>query len=254
MKFSRTVIFASMLIFSLTLASCQTAEISTINSKLDALQTSIADIHQQIEGQANTATVSATQAPPTLAKVITGSSIIRSHPDGQSAGVETLFQGEVVKILEVDVTGKWMRVESPIGAVGWISAQQIFTPFDLKTFRTSQAAIPTATPEAPPAPAGSIDWSKAANYIGEYKTVCGPVIGSNYATSIDGAPTFLDIGKAYPDASRFTVIIWDKNRANFTVSPDTAYNGKTICVYGLIQSVEGTPEIEATKSGQIQVR
>jgi hypothetical protein len=254
MKSAKTILFAAMLIASIILSSCQTSEINTINSKLDSMQASIARIQQQIESQAKASPVSATQTPSVLAKVITGNSIIRSKPDSTSAAIETLFQGEIVKILEVDVTGKWVMVESPVGSAGWISAQQIFTSVDLNAFIKSQPSIAKPPPAEAPKSGGSIDWSKASSYIGEYKTVCGPVIDSNYATSIEGAPTFLDIGKAYPDAGRFTVIFWEKNRGNFPQNPESFYNGKTICVYGLIQSVEGTPEIEATKSDQIQVQ
>ena len=47
----------------------------------------------------------------------------------------------------------------------------------------------------------TIDWSVANQYSGESKTVCGPVMDTNYATSSNGQPTFLNVGKKYPDPS-----------------------------------------------------
>jgi uncharacterized protein YgiM (DUF1202 family) len=254
MKTYKAIVLAIILPASLVLASCQPAETTALDSKLSVIQTSIAEIHQQIGSQANAGLASATQAPAVLAKVIVNNSAVRSNPDNQSTVVETLYIGEIVKLLDVDASVKWVRVETSIGSDGWMSAQQIFTAADLKAFNKSQAEGAAAPAAGTPKAAGSIDWSEAGKYIGEYKTVCRPVIDSNYATSIDGAPTFLDIGKAYPDAGRFTVLIWKNNRANFPENPETAYNGKTICVYGLIQSNTGTAEIEATKSDQIQIQ
>jgi hypothetical protein len=254
MKSYKTMVLAFILPASLILTTCQANETTAITSQLAAMQTSIAEIHQEIQSQSSAGTASATQLPMVLAKVILNNSAVRSNPDNQAAVIETLFQGEIVKLLDADATGKWVQVQTSIGSVGWISAQQIFTAVDLKTIKKSQAAGAAAPAAGTPKTAGSIDWSEAGKFIGEYKTVCGPVIDSNYATSIDGAPTFLDIGKAYPDAGRFTVIFWEKNRGNFPDNPETLYSGKTICVYGLIQSNTGTAEIEATKSDQIQIQ
>jgi len=41
----------------------------------------------------------------------------------------------------------------------------------------------------------------------EYATVCGPVVSAYFATSMNGQPTFLNIGNEYPDPKRFTALI-----------------------------------------------
>ncbi len=59
----------------------------------------------------------------------------------------------------------------------------------------------------------------------------------------NGQPTFLNVGKDYPDPGRFTVLIWGEDRANFSTPPEDAYAGVTICVTGSVQTYEGVPEV-----------
>lgn len=112
------------------------------------------------------------------------------------------------------------------------------------------APIPTPTPT--PTPASGISWEDAKDHIGERTTVCGPVVGTHWASGSKGKPTFLNIGRDYPDPGRFTVVIWGENRANFPQPPEGYYLGKTICVTGLIEPYEGTPQIEAKHPDQIE--
>ena len=112
----------------------------------------------------------------------------------------------------------------------------------------------TETPTTPEAglPAGAISWDKAKDHIGDRTTVCGPVAGTFYGSSVNGRPTFLNIGADYPSSQRFTVVIWGQNRSNFPQAPESYYKGKTICVSGLIQEYEGIAQIEVTTPDQIQ--
>jgi hypothetical protein len=99
---------------------------------------------------------------------------------------------------------------------------------------------------------GAISWSKARAYAGTVTTVKGRVVETYYATSSGGQPTFLDLGVGYPDARRFTAIIWRKDRAKFG-SPERRYYGKTICVRGLITMYDGRAEISVRSPSQIRV-
>lgn len=101
-------------------------------------------------------------------------------------------------------------------------------------------------------PDNTISWDEAKDHIGERTTVCGSVVDTRWASSSKGKPTFLNIGKPYPDSDRFTVVIWIDNRANFPQPPEGYYLGKTICVTGLITEYNGIPQIEATTSKQIE--
>jgi hypothetical protein len=109
------------------------------------------------------------------------------------------------------------------------------------------------TPAEPQIPNGAIDWTEAAQHVGESITVYGRVAGATYASSSNGRPTFINIGADYPDASRVTVVIWDEDRARFSGVPDEIYLGKTICVTGVPYLYDGVCNIEVQSPSQIQV-
>jgi len=101
-------------------------------------------------------------------------------------------------------------------------------------------------------PAGAIWWYEAKDHIGDRTVVCGPVAGTKYGATSNGRPTWLNVGKDYPSSERFVVIIWGENRGNFPQPPESYYEGKSICVTGLIQEYEGIPQIEVTTPDQIE--
>jgi hypothetical protein len=88
--------------------------------------------------------------------------------------------------------------------------------------------------------------------IGRTAAIKGRVAGAFYARSSNGRPTFLNLGRDYPDSRRFTVVIWGRNRSSFG-APERRYRGKTICVVGYVSTYRGVPEIEATRPSQIRV-
>ncbi|MBA7493084.1 hypothetical protein ES702_03639 [subsurface metagenome] len=101
-------------------------------------------------------------------------------------------------------------------------------------------------------PISYIPWNEAIYHIGERATVYGSVVSTHYANTSRGKPTFLNIGRPYPDPDRFTVIIWGKNRSNFPQAPEILYANKTIYVTGLIDEYEGVAQIEVFSPSQIK--
>ena len=97
----------------------------------------------------------------------------------------------------------------------------------------------------------AIDWENAAQYVGQRVTIRGPVVASHFAEAGDGQPTFLDIGRSYPDPARFTVVIWGRDRPNFPNPPDQAYRSRQVCVTGLVDTAMGSPGIEIRSPGGI---
>jgi len=114
--------------------------------------------------------------------------------------------------------------------------------------------IPTATLTPTPTMFLSCDiqWNEAKYYIGKFKTVCGTVVGTYYDVTSNGQPTFLNIGKPYPDPDRFIVIIWGEDRGKFYSPPEDYYLGKNINVIGLIMEYEGIAKIEVWRPSQIE--
>jgi DNA/RNA endonuclease YhcR with UshA esterase domain len=92
----------------------------------------------------------------------------------------------------------------------------------------------------------------AQNHIGEKATVCGVVASTNYASSSNGEPTFLNLGEAYPDHV-FTAVIWGENRERFD-EPEVKYRGKNVCVTGKIKSYRGVAQIILYSEKQVKIR
>jgi DNA/RNA endonuclease YhcR with UshA esterase domain len=99
-----------------------------------------------------------------------------------------------------------------------------------------------------------IQWNEAGNYIGVEVIVCGPVVDSKWASGSNGKPTFLNIGKPYPDPDRFTIVIWEEYRDNFPEYPEEFYLGKTVCVTGIVDEYNGSAQIELRSPARIEIK
>ena len=129
--------------------------------------------------------------------------------------------------------------------------------FDGISCTPSASPTPTLTPTptlASPKSQSAIPWDEAKNHIGERAIIYGAVVDAKWASGSKGQPTFLNIGKTYPDPNRFTVVIWIENRDKFSEAPEVYYSGKTIYVTGLITEYKGVVEIEVEDPSQIQER
>lgn len=117
----------------------------------------------------------------------------------------------------------------------------------------AETPTPAPTPtEEKELPSGAVSWNEAKHHIGERTTVYGPVVDTHWASGSKGKPTFLNMGKPYPDTERFTVVIWIQNRGNFPQAPEVYYLGKIIYVTGLITEYEGISQIEVRDPSQIE--
>jgi hypothetical protein len=121
---------------------------------------------------------------------------------------------------------------------------------------TATPVASTPVPALAYVPSGSdtITWNDAGNFVGQTKTVCGAVVRTTFAQNSNGQPTYLDLGRAYPDPKRFSVLIWGNQRGNFPSPPETLYRSQTICVTGKIVTYQGTLEMEVRTPSQIQVK
>jgi len=112
----------------------------------------------------------------------------------------------------------------------------------------------TAGAEATQAPmscAGAVSWKQARKHVGRVVTVKGPVVDTYFASSSNGRPTFLNIGVAYPNNRRFTIVIWGEHRSRFG-SPERRYYRRTVCVRGLVEMYNGAPEIQLGSPSRIR--
>lgn len=110
-------------------------------------------------------------------------------------------------------------------------------PFDPAAYRD----VPVLAPE------------EADEHVGERARVCGEVAATNYARQVNGQPTFLNLGRPYPDQI-FDVVIWGRYRANFSRPPELRYRETRICVAGQVSEHEEVPRIEVRVPEQIRIR
>jgi hypothetical protein len=94
--------------------------------------------------------------------------------------------------------------------------------------------------------------AEAKDHIGDRATVCGKVVGTHYAKSSKGEPTFLNLDEPYPNEV-FTILIWGSDREKFG-APEDEYKGLRVCVTGKITSYRSRPEIVATERAQIEIQ
>lgn len=127
----------------------------------------------------------------------------------------------------------------------------------IKGISTESSAKVSDSTESPKStmssiPDGAVEWSKASQYVGKTATFYGKVVDAEYASSSNSSPTFLDLGAAYPDTDRLSIVIWGKNRKNFSSAPESLYKGKTIAVTGEVYKYDGVCNIEVSSPSQIK--
>ena len=134
------------------------------------------------------------------------------------------------------------------------SAQYSSTVTPVATARQlkTQTVVATVRPVATVRSVSSgISGYDARNYIGEIKTVCGPVVDTFYARTSKGRPTFLNFHEPHPNHP-FVAVIWGDMRDDFGGSPESLFLGRMLCVRGLIESYKGKPQIILRSLSQIQ--
>lgn len=99
---------------------------------------------------------------------------------------------------------------------------------------------------------GWIPAAEAARHAGERGTVCGEVASTRYAPSANGEPTFLNLGRAYPN-QLFTALVWGEDRPKFDEPPEERFRDRRICVTGKIMEYRGTPQIVVRRPDQIEI-
>lgn len=93
--------------------------------------------------------------------------------------------------------------------------------------------------------------SEAIHHQGKYAEVCGEVVSVQTVQQIDGEPTFINFEEEYPN-QHFTGLIWGEDRLAWHNSPEDHYTNRNICVEGVIQIHEGTPQIRISSPEQVR--
>lgn len=99
---------------------------------------------------------------------------------------------------------------------------------------------------------GKISAIQAKDFIGKNTCVCGQVVSAKYNENGKANITYINLDKKYPDQV-FTVVIFGKDRSNFSYKPEEFLHKKTICVKGKIDTYKNSPQIIVAKEAQIEI-
>jgi hypothetical protein len=91
---------------------------------------------------------------------------------------------------------------------------------------------------------------EAHEVIDQEATVCGVLMQVASPKGIRGNPTYLNMGKRYPDHP-FTVVIWGRDFMQFPMGQLKSYEGRQIAVTGLVEEYRGKPQIVVKEVEQI---
>lgn len=92
---------------------------------------------------------------------------------------------------------------------------------------------------------GAVSATAARHMTGQLVRVRARVVGSYFARSSNGSPTFIDLIAAYPSPLRLTLVIWGADRINFPSAPERMFRrGALVCAQGRVTMYAGAPEIE----------
>jgi len=99
---------------------------------------------------------------------------------------------------------------------------------------------------------GQIVPSQAKYYIGEETTVCGTAVSTKFNKNGKANPTYINLDKKFPN-HEFTVVIFGKNRMNFSFEPEQYLYGRKICVTGKVEEWKGIPQMIIEQEDAIEV-
>ena len=99
--------------------------------------------------------------------------------------------------------------------------------------------------------AESLTPEAAKAHVGQTATVCGKVANTYYSRFVEGKPTFINFGRPYPNHV-FSIAIMGADRAKFDNAPENLFEGKSVCVTGLIEAYDNKPLIVVRDKAQIR--
>ena len=108
-----------------------------------------------------------------------------------------------------------------------------------------------------------LDWSVARQHIGQDVTVIGPLRASKSRPDLNGSPTWLDVGNAFPDHDRLNIVVWGEDLYKFDAQYldamywfNSAFQGRIyalICIKGTVTEYKGVPQIALKDPNQFRI-
>ncbi len=124
--------------------------------------------------------------------------------------------------------------------------------FALTRADSGDRSVATASPSQGDSCSTATDWRDASSSIGRSATIRGPIVTATYRKLTSGSPTYLNMGAAYPDRRRVTVLIWGRSRSKFPNRPEAAYDGEDVAVTGVVTRFRGSTQIEINSPSAVE--
>ena len=196
---------------------------------------------------------------------VDGASIHEFTEDGNWADADIVYGGMASVLCNPHYICHifFSKIDESFTAADWELLDYFVANMDFRPDERAATARNKMMPSAPSSPtktaaqlatAEGVDWTQAQDLIGQELTVCGQVAGTIYAERSSGGPTFLNMGNDYPNPERVQIVIWERHRRSFPAPPHVLYDGKSICVDGMIELYNGVPEIEVSRPLQIRIQ
>lgn len=98
----------------------------------------------------------------------------------------------------------------------------------------------------------TIEWQDASRYANRTVRFEAPIMNIKAMDShVSGMPTFLDIGSAYPDPNRVTIMWWGKDSHEFWAGD--SYLNRRVVVTGKVTEYGGATQLVLDKASQLQL-
>lgn len=97
----------------------------------------------------------------------------------------------------------------------------------------------------------TIPAGEAARHLGDSVTICDKVYSARWLENAKNAPTFLNVGGAFPNQA-LTIVIWEDVRKQFSYKPEEKLLEKKVCVTGRLEEYKGKPQIVVHQASQLK--
>lgn len=107
-----------------------------------------------------------------------------------------------------------------------------------------------------------ISWRDISKRVGDVVMVSGPLLAGRHMVGINGSPTWIDVGRKFPDKNRLQLVIWGENRERFSLPfmnfkayeyVEHQWDPVEVCVRGKVTLYKGVAQIELKDMSQIRI-
>tara|TARA_B100000900_G_C20465524_1_gene669133 strand:- start:588 stop:953 length:366 start_codon:yes stop_codon:yes gene_type:complete len=99
-----------------------------------------------------------------------------------------------------------------------------------------------------------IHYREAINNKGKFLKVCGKIDSAYMHKSSNAELIFLNMGGKFPNHKFTGLIRYSSSKGNFISQPDKKYEGKFVCISGVITMYKKKPQIQIDFENQIELK